>query len=148
MTNPPRAGRLTWWLIVLCLITIGLNLWARIGPGTWTARLICEEPDHSFGEQADDVLIAHEFRLSNVGWKDLTISDVEGDCGCITVLNKSIVIPPGRTLLLPITLSLDGYRGAIVRKIMIRSDDPTRPAMQLRFLGTVQADGANVATES
>ena len=103
-------------------------------------RIVCDQPTIDFGSRDASEVVSHTFELKNTGTSDLVISAVRPACGCTTAQLDKSVIPPGETSKLGAQLSLAGRGGEIQKPILIESNDPANPALQLTFKGVVGAD--------
>jgi hypothetical protein len=103
-------------------------------------RIFCEEPTFDFGNQDASEIVAHTFVLKNTGTADLKIRRVQPACGCTTAKLEKTIIPPGEVSRISAKLSLAGRSGELKKPILIESNDPANPALQLVMKGVVGAD--------
>jgi hypothetical protein len=103
-------------------------------------RIVCDQPTFDFGSRDASEVVNHTFELKNTGSTDLVITAVRPACGCTTAQLDKNVITPGETSKLGAQLSLAGRGGEIQKPILIESNDPAKPALQLAFKGVVGAD--------
>src|SRR5690242_19740594 len=64
----------------------------NVGP-----KIVLAEPYFDFGRIPADKIVSHDFVVTNVGNRVLTISDVRSSCGCTTATNWNHEIKPGQT---------------------------------------------------
>lgn len=122
-----------WLLAVFAILT------AHAAP-----KISCEKPVFDFGSRDASEVVNHTFELKNTGSTYLLITAVRPACGCtIAQLDKS-VIQPGETSKLGAQLSLAGRGGEIQKPILIESNDPANPALQLSIKGKVATEFAIV----
>lgn len=78
--------------------------------------------------------------LQNRGGADLVIDRAKSGCGCTVVelAEKQKTIPPGGTLTLKAEFSSKGRRGTQRKKVMIFSNDPSEPKLDLSFKAQVK----------
>ena len=103
-------------------------------------KIDCSEAVFDFGSRDASEVVSHTFELKNSGTSDLVIKAVRPACGCTTAQLDKSVIPPGESSKLGAQLSLAGRSGEIQKPILIESNDPANPALQLTFKGVVGAD--------
>jgi len=114
---------------------------AGLGGAAPAPRLMCEEPEFHFGERfADDPPISHTFILRNVGTTSLTIREIENRCGCTGIALSTHTVAPGSTAELRAALSLRRRPGPVRETLVVHSDDPTRPRLELAFVGVIRPD--------
>jgi hypothetical protein len=103
-------------------------------------RIFCEDPTFDFGSRDASETVDHTFVLKNTGTADLEIRRVQPACGCTTAELEKKVVPPGESSRISAKLSLAGRGGELQKPILIESNDPTNPALQLVMKGVVGAD--------
>jgi hypothetical protein len=103
-------------------------------------RIFCEEPTFDFGSRDASETVDHTFVLKNTGTADLEIKRVQPACGCTTAELEKKVVPPGESSRISAQLSLAGRGGELQKPILIESNDPTNPALQLVMKGVAEAD--------
>ncbi len=139
-----RSGRAIRSLIVLSAIvylaSVMVPLWHQVGPPSWVPRIRCDDTEFDVGQRRVGDKIAHEFVLHNTGDRDLVISNVMAKCGCITPVVSEAEIPPGFSLKLPVTISLDLPDENLRKQLAIESNDPVVPLLVLEISGRVGAN--------
>lgn len=103
-------------------------------------RMFCEEPTFDFGSRDASEIVDHTFVLKNTGTADLEIRRVQPACGCTTAELEKKIVPPGESSRISAKLSLAGRGGELQKPILIESNDPSNPALQLVMKGVVAAD--------
>jgi uncharacterized protein DUF1573 len=137
-----RRDELQRWMIALaatfCVVAVALNLWAWFGPGSWGPRLQCDAPHFDFGERDVNDSIDHEFALTNTGYQDLLIRDISADCSCVTAKVTSVTVPPRKSLIVPVHISLKNEQnGDLRRRLLVQSNDSVNPQLVLTLSGRV-----------
>jgi len=102
-------------------------------------RIFCEEPTFDFGSRDASETVDHTFVLKNTGTADLEIKRVQPACGCTTAELEKKIVPPGESSRISAKLSLEGRGGELQKPILIESNDPQNPALQLVMKGIVGA---------
>lgn len=97
-------------------------------------RVAISEDFHNFGEIGPAERVSYDFVIANQGEAPLTIFRAYTTCGCTTAAFTGTRIPPGKVIL--VTLTLDaGYhdvRGQTVRRgVIIEVNDPLNPQVEL-----------------
>ena len=103
-------------------------------------RIFCEEPTFDFGSKDSSEIVDHTFVLKNTGHSDLVITAVRPACGCTAAELTQSPIPPGESAKLSAKLTLAGRNGQVQKPILIESNDPANPALQLVIKGVIGTD--------
>jgi hypothetical protein len=103
-------------------------------------RITCKAPVFDFGTRDPSESIDHTFLLENTGTSDLIISAIRPACGCTAANMTRQTIPPGESAELSTRLNLVGRTGDLHKSILIESNDPANPALQLTLVGKTAAD--------
>jgi hypothetical protein len=103
-------------------------------------RIFCEEPTFDFGSKDSSEIVDHTFVLKNTGHSDLVITAVRPACGCTAAELTQSTIPPGESAKLSAKLTLAGRNGQVQKPILIESNDPANPALQLVMKGVIGTD--------
>jgi hypothetical protein len=80
------------------------------------------------------------FVLKNSGQSDLEILRVTPGCGCMIPFFDAI-IPPGDKGKLELKVDTGGMRGRIVKRAIIKTNDPKRPTVVFEVVLDVRPDG-------
>jgi hypothetical protein len=99
-----------------------------------------EAPVLDFGATDNGHVVEHTFLLRNAGGAPLAIFEVEPDCGCTTAEPSGATIPPGGAASLAVRFDLRGRTGPQEVEILVHSNDPERPTIALRLVGTAVAE--------
>ena len=104
-------------------------------------RIAVDPPSFDFGNTLPQKALTREFRIRNFGDQDLVIENVSTSCGCTVAddLAKKVV-KPGGSLPLRVTLTTPAGTGAITKSVMVRSNDATRPLLEIKLKTTVAAE--------
>ena len=103
-------------------------------------RIFCEETTFDFGSKDSSEIVDHTFVLKNTGNSDLVITAVRPACGCTAAELTQSTIPPGESAKLSAKLTLAGRNGQVQKPILIESNDPANPALQLVMKGVIGTD--------
>jgi hypothetical protein len=104
-------------------------------------RIAVDPPSFDFGRTLPQKALTREFSLRNFGDQDLLIESVSTSCGCAvadTLAKK--VLKPGGSHPLRVTLTTPQGTGPIVKSVVVRSNDPTRPLLEIKLKTTVAAE--------
>ncbi|HOQ90878.1 MAG TPA: DUF1573 domain-containing protein, partial [Candidatus Hydrogenedentes bacterium] len=99
-------------------------------------KIVCDEPTFNFGERDADTVVEHTFVLRNAGNATLEITEVKPGCGCTTTNLETRTLAPGQEVKLGAKLDLKGRQGLQTKPIMVMSNDPETPSLQLTMTGT------------
>jgi hypothetical protein len=98
-------------------------------------RIVCDQPTFDFGARDASEVVEHTFKLNNSGSMDLVISAIRPACGCTAANLTRQTIPPGESAELSTRLTLAGRSGELHKTILVESNDPANPALQLVLVG-------------
>lgn len=133
-----QIGR--WSGIRLRAAAAALTLLALVAlPGLAAPRIVVDNNLYEFGSVAEGSLVAHVFRLTNLGDEPLQNLRVRSTCGCTTSTLPSTTLDPGGVLAVEVVFNTTGYGGSTVSKsVYVESNDPATPQLFLRFRGEVR----------
>jgi len=109
---------------------------SQAAPAGGKPKIVCDEPTYNFGERDADTDVEHTFILRNAGDATLEITEVKPGCGCTTAQLETRTLAPGQEVKLAAKLSLKGRQGLQTKPIMVMSNDPETPTLQLTLTGT------------
>jgi hypothetical protein len=101
------------------------------------ARIEISPADFNFGELWQGQPAERKFTIKNVGTEPLTL-DVTTSCGCTVATKPKTPLDPNDTTEFSATYST-AHAGVANKKVTVRTNDPTRPAIELDVKGTVKA---------
>jgi len=79
------------------------------------------------------------FAFKNIGDKPLDISKINAVCACTKVVKASILaVPPGKSGNIEILFDSSGMKGNVVKRVSVRTNDPTHERNLLTVLADVQ----------
>ena len=109
-------------------------------------RISVEPATFDFGRVLQQRTLQKEFKVRNFGGADLLIEGVSTTCGCTTtdsagqpILNK--VLKPGGSMPMTVKLETRTAEGKLSRSVLIRSNDPAKPMLELKVEATVVPEG-------
>lgn len=100
-------------------------------------RIAAEPAAFDFGKALPQRTLEKEFVIRNYGSADLKIEGVTTTCGCTVAQLASDVIPPGKSLPLRVSLETRSSLGRVERRVLVRSNDPLRPRIEITVSVTV-----------
>ncbi len=104
------------------------------------AVLVCDTPEHDFGEVNEFEVLNHVFTLRNTGEHPVNILHVQSTCGCTTAGVTDQQLAPGATTELAARISLLGRSGPQNYSLRVQTDDSAHPVIFLRLHGSVMRD--------
>lgn len=112
------------------------------------ARIVFEQPSHSFGRVVQGAKVDHTYRFTNQGKVDLIITDVRASCGCtVSKAWPRHPIRPGQSGEIEVTFDSEGRDGRQEKTITVVAN--TSPSTTGLFLhGEVVAPGSGDASEN
>jgi len=92
-----------------------------------------EEEIHDFGDIKAGDEVQHEFKFTNVGKKDLIISDARASCGCTIPEKPEKPIAPGASEIIKVKFNSTGKSGLVNKDITITANTvPTTTIIKIR----------------
>ncbi|MDD5224039.1 MAG: DUF1573 domain-containing protein [bacterium] len=73
------------------------------------------------------------FEFTNRGEQTLVVGEVKASCGCTQAMASPKEIPAGETGKIDVTFDSHGFAGKIEKEILVESNDPARPRVELKF---------------
>lgn len=97
-------------------------------------RIVITQTFFDFKRVGATEIVKHTFVIANQGDAPLTISRAYTSCECTTADFTATIIPPGKIVIMTLTFNAGFHdvRGQTVRRgVMIESNDPTNPQMEI-----------------
>jgi len=136
----------TAFLLLACLALALASVSAETTepePATEGSKIAVEPPSFDFGKALPQKPLSRTFSIRNFGKEDLIIAGVSTSCGC-TVTDPpppvKMVVKPGGSAPLRVTLTTPQNAGRISKSVMVRSNDPVRPVFEIKLQATVVAE--------
>ena len=101
-------------------------------------RIRVDPESFDFGKALPDRVLRREFTIRNFGDAPLVIEGVSTTCGCTAALTAASRVEPGGSTSLRVTLETRRYSGRVERQVLVRSNDPKTPLLQVTVTATVQ----------
>jgi hypothetical protein len=104
-------------------------------------KIAVSETTYNFGSIGAKDVVQYDFVIANIGDAPLTISRAYTTCGCTTADFTSTIIPPGKVIIMTLTLDAGFHdvSGQTVRRgVMIENNDPTNPQLEIWVTVTVK----------
>jgi hypothetical protein len=111
-------------------------------PPAKAPRIAVEPASFDFGKALPNRTLEKEFYIRNWGSADLAIEAVSTTCGCTVADGWSKLVHPGGNTPLRVKLETRSYSGRVVRKVLIRSNDPAKSLLEVQVEATVVAPAA------
>ena len=102
-------------------------------------RIRIEPESFDFGKALPGKVLRKEFTIRNFGDAPLAIEGVSTTCGCTAALTAESRVEPGGSTSLRVTFETRRYSGRVGRQVLIRSNDPKTPLLQVTVSATVEA---------
>jgi hypothetical protein len=110
---------------------------ATPAPSERAPQIAVEPEQFDFGRALPERTLSKQFSIRNFGTADLTVDRVSTTCGCTAALLDSKVIKPGGSAALRVTFQTRNYAGRVARSVLIKSNDPQHPTLELKLQATV-----------
>ena len=103
-------------------------------------RVRVEPESFDFGRVLPRRTLRKEFRLRNLGDDALVIERISRSCGCTAASTEVTALPPGESTPLRITVETRDASGTVEHEVLVRSNDPETPTLEIRLRATVVAE--------
>lgn len=123
-------------IFVLALSLIGAAL-STSAAEVAAPQIQSQNATYDFASRDASEMVEHRFILKNTGSADLEIKKIQTACGCTTAELEKNIIPPRDSAKIASKLSLAGRSDEVQKTILIESNDPANPAVQLAIKGIV-----------
>ncbi|HEX6736671.1 MAG TPA: DUF1573 domain-containing protein [Vicinamibacteria bacterium] len=104
-------------------------------------RIVIDPQRVDLGRVLTRRTLTRPIQVRNAGTADLVIERVTSSCDCAVAKGYESVVKPGRSITLRLSLDTRANPGRVVRSLLVHSNDPTRPQVELRVEATVVAGG-------
>lgn len=109
--------------------------------GDAAPRIRVEPSSFDFGRVKQQRTLRKEFRLLNLGERNLVIEQISGSCACSAAALDVTSLTPGGSTPLRVSLETRDSSGEIEHQVLVRSNDPQTPLLKIQLRATV-VDGA------
>jgi hypothetical protein len=117
---------------------------AKADPPADGPRIAVEPPSFDFGKVLPGKAMSRTFSIRNFGKQDLVIENISASCGCTVTEPPAVkVVKPGANAPFRVTLTTTPAPGAMEKSVLVRSNDPARPSVEIKLKATVVAAEAN-----
>ncbi len=103
-------------------------------------RIRVEPEGFDFGRTQQGKTLRKDFTIRNFGEAELVIEGVSTTCGCTAALAAQSRVEPGGRTVLRVTFETRTFSGKVERDVLVRSNDPKTPLVQVRVSATVAAE--------
>jgi hypothetical protein len=126
---------------ILALALLGASAGAAESPAPKGPRISVEPLAFNFGDVLPSKSVDKDFVVRNFGSEDLTISQIVPSCGC-TVVDPTFqrVIKAGASGTFRLRLRTPGVAGHVVKSVVVKSNDPSKPSLEVKLEATVVAE--------
>ncbi len=100
-------------------------------------RIRVEPEGFDFGKVLPEKTLRKEFTIRNFGDAPLELESVSTTCGCTAALAGAKRVEPGGSTPLRVTFETRRFSGKVERKVLVRSNDPKTPLLEVRLGATV-----------
>lgn len=101
-------------------------------------RIRMEPESFDFGKAQQGKTLRKDFTIRNFGDAELVIEGVSTTCGCTAALAAQDHVEPGGRTVLRVTFETRTFSGKVERDVLVRSNDPKAPLVQVRVSATVE----------
>jgi len=100
-------------------------------------RIRVEPTTFDFGKVRPGHALRREFRVRNLGDQPLVIERISRSCRCTSAETDVSTLEPGASTPLRVGLETPRKAGPVEERVVIRTNDPETPLLELRLLATV-----------
>ena len=122
--------------VILLLLSILIIPPAWSGSGKH-GKISVENRTWDFGFVPLDYKLIHIYKVKNEGEGDLHIQKIVPNCDCTNVICSDTLIPPGSTVEIKIIFDTKNYYGQNNREIVVHTDDPDNPTINLEYSSNI-----------
>ncbi|MBN2053650.1 DUF1573 domain-containing protein [bacterium] len=94
------------------------------------------------GEVKHGTKPSHRFIFTNKGDRDLVITEIRSNCGCLTSTGIDAPIPPGGEGYIDITFNTERFSGRTTKNSTVSSNDPGTPRITLSITADIKVSFA------
>jgi Protein of unknown function (DUF1573) len=120
---------------VAAALLLAAAAWARDPPPA--PRIRVEPESFDFGNVLPDRTLRKEFTIRNFGNAPLELEKVSTTCGCTAALAGTKRVEPGGSTPLQVTFQTRRFSGKVERRVLVRSNDPETPLLEVKVGATV-----------
>jgi Protein of unknown function (DUF1573) len=102
-------------------------------------RIHVEPEGFDFGRVQPQRTLRKDFRLLNLGDRRLEISRISRSCACTRAVADETALEPGQSTSLHVEIETRDASGRIEQRVLVRSNDPKTPILEVRLRATVVA---------
>lgn len=128
-------------LILKILLLIPFLVFAQDSDGP---RIRAWIRDWDFGDIREGQIVSHNFKIKNIGKKDLVIEKVHSSCGCTATNASKSIIPPGDSTIIHAEFNSTNRKGPQKKDIDVFTNDASFPKLKLTIHGTVYGKNDNI----
>ncbi len=103
-------------------------------------RIFIPNTSRDFGEVAQGAILEEEFKIKNIGTKDLIIRSLDPACGCTSAVINDPVIKPGSESSIRLSFNTLGFRGDKEKVLRIYSNDPLNSSQVVTVKANIKND--------
>lgn len=100
-------------------------------------RIRVDPTTFDFGKVRPGRSLRKEFRLRNLGDEPLVIERISKSCRCTSAEVEELFLKPGASTPLRVGLETPRVPGRVEERVLLRSNDPDTPLLEIRLLATV-----------
>ena len=108
--------------------------------GEPVANLWVADDTIDLGSLLPDELREVPFSIENKGLRRLVLNEIDRECGCGMGLQSMILIPPGSTSEVVVSVNTRFQTGAITTSTIFTTNDPIQPRICLTVKGWIHPD--------
>jgi hypothetical protein len=107
-------------------------------PRAAAPRAVVEPAVFDFGAARQDRTLSTQFTIRNHGDAVLVLGPIASDCSCAAAWLGASRVEPGASTALRVSLQTRKARGALQRKVLVRTNDPKQTQLELRVRADVK----------
>jgi len=119
---------------VAATLLLATAAWTEDAPAP---RIRIEPGGFDFGNVLPEKTLRKEFTIHNFGNAPLELESVSTTCGCTAALAGTKRVEPGGSTPLRVTFQTRRFSGKVERRVLVRSNDPKTPLLEVKLGATV-----------
>lgn len=134
-----NSFRMLIWLIAAFAVLFAAGCGASVQAGAPAIAL--ETSLLELGDMPNGEVAERQVAVTNTGSAPLIVDTVTTTCGCTTAALTPMTIPPGESGVLTIAFDSGAHgpelRGAIMRRVILMTNDPAQPEAVVDLTATI-----------
>ena len=130
-----KAGFFVLGMLMISAVMFFLLNNSKISASVSSSKLLFDEEYHDFGKVPQGPQLEYTYKFTNKGKSPLIIEKVQPSCGCTgATTDGKNEYAKGESGEIKVTFNTQGRTGHQEKHIVVFSNDPEKPQMDLKFV--------------